>query len=241
MKNVMCAILGTVVLFSGCASSIKTTFTKYNDSGKPTASGTTQVTGWSDKIFESAAEGFFVDMAPGSEGAGLKAAKTKVEGSGFADTFKGLGDMMGGMAMLIAQVQGLNLGGGGGNNSNVNNSNNTGNSNGTGVSGTPPQLALPEGDAVWLMGGPSCSRCAALRRSLGATAEIGGLPIRWSVYGQSAHFDALRRIARDGCADSILFPFVIVMRGGEPLCVGRLVTLTADGLAEAVRNVSQNI
>ena len=125
-------------------------------------------------------------------------------------------------------------GGGGGNN--VSTPSGGGNIGGGNVNVGPAQLALPAGDAVWIMGGPACSRCSTLRRSLGGVTEIGGLPIRWAVMGQSAYFDALREVAF-ACqvGTTIRFPFVIVVRGdGGPVCVGTLDALTAEGLESMI-------
>ncbi|MCL2103542.1 MAG: hypothetical protein FWH21_00570 [Kiritimatiellaeota bacterium] len=235
MKGVMLPLLGAVVL-SGCASSIKTTFTQYSDGGKPLASGTTSISGWSDKVFQSTGEGLFVDMAKGSEGAGLKSAATKVEGSGFAETFKGIGDMMGGVAALMAQMQGMALGGGAsGGNSGVNGGNALGGGSGVSPSG-PAQVALPEGDAVWIICGPLCARCNTLRKNLAGATEVEGLAIRIATQGESPYYDALLRVAFScQTGQTVAYPYVIVASGGNRDCAGRLMTLTLDGLAQAVK------
>ena len=113
MKKLI-TIAAFAATFAGCASSIKTTHSVYDkDTGKKIADGTTSVSGWSDKVFESSMAGGFVDNDPKAYGSGFKEASAKVEGSGFAETFKGLGDMMGGMAHLMAVMQTGGLAGGG--------------------------------------------------------------------------------------------------------------------------------
>ena len=233
-KMMALAAVAAVLLAGGCASSIKTTFTQNNESGKLLASGTTSIAGWSDKVFESAGEGMFVDMAKGSEGAGLKKASTKVEGSGFAETFKGIGDMMGGMAMLMAQMQGGGfINGGGGNTGGGNVSG--GNVSGGNVSGGPAQVALPDDDAVWIICGPNCSRCNTLKRNLRGVTEVSGLPIRFATEGESQYFNALLRVAYScQTGNTIAYPYVILVRGGNRDCIGRLMTLTEAGLKGAV-------
>ena len=239
MKKVLCALFGAIVLMSGCASSIKTTYTTYNENGKPLASGTTSIAGWSDKVFESAGEGMFVDMAKGTEGSGLKKASTRVEGSGFAETFKGIGDMMGGMAMLMAQMQGggfINGGvtGGGG----VSSGTVAGGAGGAPALQTPAQLALPAGDAVWILAGPGCGRCAVLKKNIGGVTDIGGVPIRWATEGESPYYEAVLRAARACAAGgvAVAYPYVVVVRDGAVVCGGRPSALTLEGLVGVVGN-----
>ena len=100
----------------------------------------------------------------------------------------------------------------------------------------PVRAALPEGDAVWVMGSANCARCATLRRALAGVTEVDGMPLRFEVQGQSQYFEALKSRAFVCTAgETVSLPFVILSKGGNVVCVGTLAELTLEGLRDALK------
>ena len=109
MKWLMVVCLLSV---TGCVTSVTTEAYRYSEeTGRMIAKARTSIFTLSDKRNESAGEGIFADAAKDAEGSGIRSVAARAEGSGFAETFKGVGDMLKEAAKFVESIKGFSVSG----------------------------------------------------------------------------------------------------------------------------------